>query len=95
VASGKYDLTIGYQGLVGVLNDLHRGRDAGTAWAWVIDATGIFLALIGVPGLGLLVYLKKVRAKALLVMAAARELTYLRKIPLTDGRSRLTLLERQ
>ena len=69
MATGKYDVTIGYQGFVGVLNDLHRGRDAGTAWAWVVDATGVFLALIAVTGLGLLVYLKKVRAKALVVMA--------------------------
>jgi len=69
MATGAYDVTIDYQGLVGVLNDLHRGRDAGTAWAWVIDATGLFLTLISATGLGLLVYLKKVRAKALLTMA--------------------------
>lgn len=68
MTTGSYDLTIGYQGAVGVLNDLHRGRDAGNAWAWVIDLTGFVLAFISLTGLGLLVYLKKVRLKALLAM---------------------------
>lgn len=65
MATGKYNLTIAYQGAIGVLNDLHRGRDAGSAWSWVIDATGLFLTFVAVTGLGLLVYLKKVRMKAL------------------------------
>lgn len=68
LATGKYDVTIAYQGAIGVLNDLHRGRDAGSAWAWVIDLTGAFLAFIALTGLGLLVYLKKVRMKALATM---------------------------
>jgi len=68
MATGKYDLTIAYQGAIGVLNDLHRGRDAGTAWAWLIDATGGFLAFIALTGLGLLIYLKKVRVAALATM---------------------------
>lgn len=74
MATGKYDLTIAYQGAIGVLNDLHRGRDAGSAWAWVIDATGGFLALIALTGLGLLVYLKKVRVAALVTMAGGAAL---------------------
>ena len=53
-----------------MLNDLHRGRDAGSAWAWLIDASGIFLVFLSLTGLGLLFYLKKVRIKALLVMTA-------------------------
>lgn len=68
VATGKYQLTVASQGLIGVMNDLHRGRDAGSAWGWVIDATGYFLVLISVTGLVLLVYLKKVRMRALLTM---------------------------
>src|SRR5512147_280496 len=43
VRDGSYKLTTSYQGAVGVLNDLHRGRDAGSAWAWLIDASGSFL----------------------------------------------------
>jgi hypothetical protein len=67
---GSYRLTVGYQGALGVLNDLHRGRDAGRAWAWLIDVVSVFLALLSVTGLGLLWYLKKVRARALLTLAA-------------------------
>jgi uncharacterized protein len=65
---GSYKLTTSYQGAVGVLNDLHRGRDAGSAWAWLIDASGIFLVFLSLTGLGLLFYLKKVRIKGLVVM---------------------------
>lgn len=68
VRDGSYRLTVSYQGAVGVLNDLHRGRDAGRAWAWLIDVAGVFLVLLSITGLGLLVYLKKLRVSALTVM---------------------------
>jgi hypothetical protein len=67
---GSYKLTTSYQGAVGVLNDLHRGRDAGRAWAWLIDVAGVFLVLLSVTGLGLLWYLKKVRLKGLVTLVA-------------------------
>lgn len=69
VRDGSYKLAVSYQGAVGVLNDLHRGRDSGSAWAWLIDVAGVFLVFLSLTGLGLLFYLKKVRMKALLVMA--------------------------
>jgi len=74
VRDGSYKLTVSYQGAVGVLNDLHRGRDAGSAWAWLIDASGVFLVFLSLTGLGLLFYLKKVRLKGLLVMTAGAAL---------------------
>jgi hypothetical protein len=70
VRDGRYRLAVSYQGAVGVLNDLHRGRDAGGAWAWLIDVAGVFLVFLSLTGLGLLFYLKKVRLKAVLVMTA-------------------------
>ena len=70
VRDGSYKLTVSYQGAVGVLNDLHRGRDAGNAWAWLIDVSGVFLVFLSLTGLGLLFYLKKVRIKGLVVMTA-------------------------
>lgn len=69
VADGSYRLTVSYQGAIGVINDLHRGRDAGGAWGWLIDVSGLFLVLLSLTGLGLLFYLKKVRLRALAVMA--------------------------
>ena len=58
-----------------MLNDLHRGRDAGNrvGVADRRDGSG-FLAFIAVTGLGLLVYLKKVRVAALLTMVGGAAL---------------------
>jgi uncharacterized protein len=66
--TGAYKLSVTQQGFVAVLNDFHKGRDSGGAWAWVIDVSGGFLALIALTGLGLLLYLKKIRRAALLTM---------------------------
>ena len=70
VRTGSYKLTVSYQGAIGVLNDLHRGRDAGSTWAWLIDVAGIFLVLLSATGLGLLWYLRKVRLKGLVTLVA-------------------------
>jgi uncharacterized protein len=74
VRDGSYKLTVSYQGAVGMLNDLHRGRDAGRSWAWLIDVSGVFLVFLSLTGLGLLFYLKKVRVNALLAMVAGAAL---------------------
>lgn len=67
-ATGKYTLNTTAQGLVAVMNDFHRGRDAGSAWSWVIDLSAGFLTLVALTGLGLLLYLKKIRGSALLAL---------------------------
>jgi hypothetical protein len=63
-------MTLAYQGAIGVLNDLHRGRDAGRSWAWLIDIAGYFLVFLSLTGLGLLWYLKKVRLKGFATLIA-------------------------
>jgi uncharacterized protein len=68
--AGTFDLSVVRQGAVGVLNDLHRGASTGSAWSWLIDIAGVFLAALSITGLGLLLYLKKFRVSALVVMAA-------------------------
>ena len=68
MSDGSYQLTVVYQGALGVLNDLHRGRDAGGSWAWLIDLSGVFLVLLSLTGLGLLWYLRKMRLTGLLTM---------------------------
>ncbi|MDB5046866.1 MAG: peptidase [Deinococcus sp.] len=70
-ATGKYTVNVQAQGAVAVLNDLHRGRDAGSAWAWLIDLSGVFLTVVSLTGLGILLYLKKTRVKALAAMLGA------------------------
>ena len=68
--TGAYTLTITGEGPLEVLNDLHRGRDTGPAWARAVDLSGIFLAVISLTGIGLFLYLKKLRASGLAVLAA-------------------------
>lgn len=67
--TGSFQLTVAGQGLLGVLNDFHRGRDAGQAWAWVVDLAGVFLALLSITGIGLLLYLRKLRVRGLALLA--------------------------
>lgn len=74
VRDGSYRLMVADQGTLAVLNDLHRGRDSGRAWAWLIDVVSVFLALLSITGLGLLLYLKKMRVRALVTMVAGSAL---------------------
>jgi hypothetical protein len=67
-ASGHYDLTQTFSGFVAVINDLHKGRDTGTAWSAVIDVSAIGLTVISSTGLVLLLYLKRKRVPGLLVV---------------------------
>lgn len=67
--TGQYSLAVAAQGTVAVLNDFHRGRDTGTAWRWLIDISGAFLVLVALTGLGMLLYLKKIRPGALVTVA--------------------------
>jgi len=68
-ANGTYELTETRQGLVAVLNDLHKGRDSGTAWAWIIDVSAGLMTLVSVTGLDLIFFLQKRRASGLLAVA--------------------------
>ncbi|MBB5375217.1 hypothetical protein HNQ07_000661 [Deinococcus metalli] len=69
--TGTYTVNVLQQGAVAVMNDLHRGRDTGGAWKWVIDLSGAVLALVAVTGIGILLYMKKTRTQALSVMGVA------------------------
>jgi len=64
---GKFELTELRLGMVAVLNDLHKGRDTGKTWAWVIDISAGFLTLISLSGLVMLLFLKKKRVNGLLL----------------------------
>lgn len=76
-ATGGYDLTVNTAGLVGVINDLHKGRDTGRAWSVFIDVSAILLTLVSLTGLLLLLFLKKKRLSGLLVAAGGLLVAYL------------------
>lgn len=78
-ADGTYAVTETKMGLVAVLNDLHKGRDTGRGWAWVIDIAAVFMTLVSITGLALLLVLKKRRISGLgwmLIGAVATGLAY-------------------
>ena len=57
--TGKYDVTESRLGAIAVLNDLHKGRDTGTAWAQVIDISAVLMVLVSLTGLTLIFFLQK------------------------------------
>lgn len=76
-ATGRYELTESRMGFVAILNDLHKGRDTGTAWAWVIDLSAVLMTLVSLTGLLLIFFLQKKRVSGLLAAAAGAVICYL------------------
>lgn len=70
IKDGTYSIKVTAQGPVAVLNDLHRGRDAGRAWAWLIDLSGGFLMLVALTGFTLSLFFRKTRRAAMLTALA-------------------------
>jgi hypothetical protein len=69
--TGKYDLTETRNGFMAVINDLHKGRDTGKAWAVVIDISASLLVLVSLTGMILIWFMHKRRTAGLLLAAAA------------------------
>lgn len=67
--TGKYTLTEVRMGAVAVLNDLHKGRDTGPGWSWMIDASAILMTIVSLSGLTLIFFLPKRRFAGLLLAA--------------------------
>jgi hypothetical protein len=65
-ASGNYSLTKTTSNAMSVMNDLHKGRDSGTGWSWLIDLSAGLMMLMSISGFGLLFYLKKRRVSGVL-----------------------------
>jgi hypothetical protein len=63
--SGTYDLTETTLGTIALLNDLHKGRDSGAVWSWVIDLSAVFLVVISATGLTLIFFIKRHRTSAI------------------------------
>ncbi len=76
-ATGSYEVSEIKMGLVAVMNDLHKGRDSGKGWGWVIDVSAVFLILVSLSGLMLLFFIKKRRFAGLITGAVGLGLCYL------------------
>ncbi|WP_445777168.1 PepSY-associated TM helix domain-containing protein [Shewanella sp.] len=56
------------QGLLGLLNDLHKGRHSGDVWSVVIDLSAALILLFALTGLIILLQNAKHRGKGMLVV---------------------------
>jgi hypothetical protein len=83
-STGSYDVSETRSGWAAVMNDLHKGRDAGPMWAKLIDASAAFMTLVALSGLTLIFFLAKWRKPGLLMLgvgAVACCLIYLVFVP--------------
>jgi hypothetical protein len=69
-SSGSYDVTETRSGWGAVMNDLHKGRDAGSLWGKVIDVAAVFMTLVAASGLTLIFFLAKWRKPGLMMLGA-------------------------
>jgi uncharacterized protein len=75
--TGRYDIAQTSAGFIGLINDLHKGRDTGAAWRLFIDISALLLVLISLTGILLLLYLRRRRLAGLLVAAFGAVLVWL------------------
>jgi len=68
--TGEYKITETSLGVFAVMNDLHKGRDSGKKWAWLIDASAIFLALVSLTGIVMICFMKKKRFSGFVLLFA-------------------------
>jgi uncharacterized protein len=75
--TGKYTLTETHMGVAAVFNDLHKGRDSGKVWSWLIDFSAVMLTLISLTGLVILFFLAKRRVSGLVALVVGAAICYL------------------
>jgi len=75
--TGTYDITKTSAGFVGVINDLHKGRDTGKVWSVVIDVAAILMSLVSLTGMVLLLFIKRKRVAGLIVAGLGLFFAYL------------------
>ncbi|WP_263418762.1 PepSY-associated TM helix domain-containing protein [Terriglobus albidus] len=75
--TNKYDLTETRNGFIAIVNDLHKGRDTGTAWSMFIDISAALLTLVSLTGLVLLFFVYKRRVSGMIVAVAGALIAYL------------------
>ncbi len=75
--SGNYEISEIKMGVVAIMNDLHKGRDSGKGWSWVIDISAIFLILVSLSGLILLCFIKKRRISGFISAIVGLVICYL------------------
>jgi hypothetical protein len=75
--TGAYDVSKTSAGWVGIINDLHKGRDTGAVWSVVIDVVAILMTLVSLTGMLLLLFIKRKRSSGLILALIGLALAYL------------------
>ncbi|MEQ1799945.1 MAG: PepSY-associated TM helix domain-containing protein [Lacibacter sp.] len=75
--SGDYEVALMQAGFVGVMNDLHKGRDSGSGWSVLIDVSAILMTLVSLTGIILIFYIKRKRVSGLVIAAIGLILAWL------------------
>ncbi|MDB5112034.1 MAG: hypothetical protein JWR67_3148 [Mucilaginibacter sp.] len=75
--NGEYKLTETSQGLVAVMNDLHKGRDTGKKWSFLIDLVAIFMSLLSLTGIMMMAFMKKKRFNGFILVIVGAAICYL------------------
>jgi hypothetical protein len=75
--TGEYALTETRSSFVATLNDLHKGRDTGRVWAWLIDVSAVLMSLISLSGLALIWFIKRRRNSGLIFAVLGALVCYL------------------
>jgi hypothetical protein len=68
--AATYEVNETRMGWGAVINDLHKGRDAGKVWGMLIDVSAGFMTLVSFTGLTLIFFMSKRRRTGLIVLAA-------------------------
>lgn len=76
-ATGEYELSESRTGLIGIINDLHKGRDSGKGWSIVIDISAILMILVSLSGIILILFVRKRRFSGLVLALIGLAITYL------------------
>ncbi len=75
--NGTYKFKESSLGLVALMNDLHKGRDTGKKWSYLIDIAAIFMTLLSLTGIIMICFMKKKRVNGFLLLGAGALICYL------------------
>lgn len=57
--TGNYEVNETRMGFVAVINDLHKARDTGRAWSFVVDLSAVLLVVVSLTGMVLIFFIKR------------------------------------
>jgi hypothetical protein len=75
--TAAYDVVESRMGVAAILNDLHKGRDTGRTWSWIIDVCAVLMSFVSLTGLALILFLQRNRVSRLIALFGGAAICYL------------------